>query len=364
MHRLRLEDVSKSFGEVQALDTINFAVAAGEFFSIVGPTNAGKSTLVKLIAGLHRPDQGRVWMDGEDVTASEPRRRGVSLLFQNIALFPTLNGFENIAYALRIAGAAGIEVERRVAEVAKIVNVGHLLERLPRTFSGGEQQRVAIARALALDARLLMLDEPLTNLDARLRIALRREFKALHRQGNRTILYVTHDQAEAMSLSDRIMVLNAGRIEQIGVPHEIYTRPATRFVAEFIGTPPMNILDAEAMEGGAAFALPGCNEPVPGLTRFGGELPAALSLGIRPENVVAALARTELTPMPGEVLWIERLGNRNILDVRIGKQFMRVSTRPDHPLQVPGQGWFGFQRKHQLVLDRQSGRFTYAARAI
>lgn len=362
MHRLRLENVSKRFGDVQALDGISFAVTPGEFFSIVGPTNAGKSTLVKLIAGLHLPDQGRVWMDGDEVTRLEPGRRRVSLQFQNIALFPTLNGYENIAYPLRIARVAARDIERRVAEVAGIVHVRHLLGRLPRTFSGGEQQRVAIARALALDSRLLMLDEPLTNLDARLRIGLRREFKALHRQSEQTIIYVTHDQAEAMSLSDRIMVLSEGRIEQTGVPEEIYTRPATRFVAEFMGTPPMNILDAEALDGGERLVLPGCPSPIPG-RGLGNGVPAALAIGIRPENVTAAPERGEATPVPGEVLWIERLGSRNILDVRLGGQFMRVVTRPDHPVRQPGKGWFGLQREHQLVLDRESGRFIHAAEA-
>lgn len=362
MHRLGIEHVSKTFpGGIRALDDVSFSVAPGEFFSIVGPTNAGKSTLLKLIAGLHSPDAGRVLMDGDDVGRLEPRLRRVSLLFQNIALFPTLTGFENIAYSLRLAGVADAAIARRVDEVAKLVNVGHLLERLPRTFSGGEQQRVAIARALALDARLLMLDEPLTNLDARLRISLRREFKTLHRQGERTILYVTHDQAEAMSLSDRLLVLNAGRIEQIGTPQEIYARPATRFVAEFIGTPPMNILEAEGVDGGASFILPGCDARLPGRSGGGAPLPVTLSLGIRPEDIIATRTRSEATPLPGQVTWVERLGSRNVLNVRLGPQFMRVTTRPDHPIQEAGPGWFGFQAGRHHVLDRQSGRFSYPA---
>lgn len=360
MHRLRVEHASKTFpGNIRALDDVSFSVAPGEFFSIVGPTNAGKSTLLKMIAGLCRADAGRVVMDGEDVSQLEPRLRHVSLLFQNIALFPTLNGFDNIAYSLKLAGMAGDVIARRVDEVAKLVNVRHLLDRLPRTFSGGEQQRVAIARALALDSRLLMLDEPLTNLDARLRIALRREFKALHRQGGSTIIYVTHDQAEAMSLSDRLLVLNAGKVEQIGTPQEIYARPATRFVAEFVGTPPMNILEAEASVGGASFVLPGCDAHLPGNGDLDVRLPASLSIGIRPEDIVAAQAPSESTPIPGQVMWVERFGSRNVLNVSVGSQFMRVATRPDHPVQEAGSGWFGFQPGRQRILDRQSNRFLY-----
>ena len=206
MNRLEAREVSKMFpAKVDALSEVSFTVAQGEFFSIVGPTNAGKSTLLKLIAGLHIPSSGNILLDKIDVTMLEPRARGVSLLFQNIALFPTRNGYDNLAYPLRLAEWDEDEVASRVRDVAALVNVGHLLSRLPATYSGGEQQRVAIGRALACPTRLLMLDEPLTNLDARLRIALRLAFKSLHRDSSQTILYVTHDQVEAMSLSDRIL---------------------------------------------------------------------------------------------------------------------------------------------------------------
>ncbi|MEX2298704.1 MAG: ABC transporter ATP-binding protein [Dongiaceae bacterium] len=249
MSWLDVEHLSKSFGEdTLALDDVSFALEKGEFFCIVGPTNAGKSTLLKTIAGLYRPDRGRIHVQGRDVTMLQPKDRQLSLLFQNIALFPTLTGFENIAFPLRTVGMPAADVTRRVAEVAEMLKVPHLLDRLPRTFSGGEQQRVAIGRAIALSSRVLMLDEPLTNLDARIRIALRIEFKALHRDTGQTMLYVTHDQVEAMSLSDRIVVLNQGRLQQIGTPDEVYHRPANRFVAQFVGTPPMNIVPAELTE--------------------------------------------------------------------------------------------------------------------
>ncbi|MBL8581492.1 MAG: ABC transporter ATP-binding protein [Rhizobiaceae bacterium] len=343
MSRLAVDNISKTFSDgTRALDDVSFAVEPGEFFTVLGPTNAGKSTLLKLIAGLHAPSSGRVLIDGADASDLEPGRRGLSLMFQNIALFPNRTGQDNIAFPLRMAGMPEPEVASRVATVAAMVNVGHLLGRLPQTYSGGEQQRVAIARAVAAPSRVLMLDEPLTNLDARLRIALRMEFRALHRQSGQTIIYVTHDQTEAMSLSDRIMVLNAGRIEQIGTPDEIYHRPATRFVAEFIGTPPMNILPAAAT----------------GLTAQ-----ARTAVGIRPEHIDASPFETPRTPLSGEVVWIERLGSRNVLDIRIGGQPARVVVRPDHPLRETGQAWFGLPAERLHVLGEDGRRFIRSERS-
>jgi ABC-type sugar transport system ATPase subunit len=355
MNKLDVDHVSKVFANrVNALDDISFSVAPGEFFSIVGPTNAGKSTLLKLIAGLLAPSRGRVLLDGIDAADQEPARRRLSLMFQNIALFPTRTARDNIAYPLRMAGKSEAEIAARVDAVAEIVRVRHLLDRLPQTYSGGEQQRVAIARAIAEPSRILMLDEPLTNLDARLRIALRMEFRALHRTTRQTVIYVTHDQTEAMSLSDRILVLNNGRIEQIGTPDDIYHRPATRFVAEFIGMPPMNIFAATMSEQGPVPA----GSSVALAVRHGHEaLPGRLSVGIRPEHVAATATASAQTPFAGEIVWVERLGSRNVLDIRIGGQPARAVVRADHPLRRPGPAWFGMPIERLHVLDDLSGRF-------
>jgi ABC-type sugar transport system ATPase subunit len=357
MNRLEARGVSKMFPvKVEALSDVSFTVAPGEFFSIVGPTNAGKSTLLKLIAGLHGPSSGRILLDGVDVTALEPRARGVSLLFQNIALFPTRNGYDNLAYPLRLGGWAEDDAVARVREVAALVNVGHLLDRLPATYSGGEQQRVAIGRALACPTRLLMLDEPLTNLDARLRIALRLALKSLHRDRGRTILYVTHDQVEAMSLSDMILVLNRGRIEQIGTPDDVYSRPRTKFVAEFIGTPPMNLLDVDVRNSAEL------GEPAAAINVAARDLPAGsagmkLSVGVRPEDVVAAPAPSESASLPGEVTWIERLGSHQVLDAKVGGQALKVVVAPDHPIRHAGPAWFGLPLPARHWLDQDTGRF-------
>lgn len=362
MSWLTIDDLSLAFSEdAHALREVSLAVEKGEFFCIVGPTNAGKSTLLKTIAGLHRPDRGRIHLNQRDVTKLEPRDRHVSLLFQNIALFPTLTGFDNIAFPLRTAGRSETEIASRVEQVAETLKVSHVLGRHPRTFSGGEQQRVAIGRALAHPAHLLMLDEPLTNLDARIRIALRIEFKALHRDTGQTMLYVTHDQVEAMSLSDRIAVLHEGSFQQIGTPDEIYHRPANRFVARFMGLPPMNIFNADLEGDAERLTLHGQGFMVPlgrldGLTQAA-RLPRHLAFGVRPEAVRAAPEKTAETPIPGEVVWIERLGAKHVLDVRLGGALIKAVVRPDHPIQSEGTAWFGFAPRPEHLLDRESGVF-------
>ncbi len=362
MSWLEVDPVSVAFGsDVQALDGAAFTVEDGEFFTIVGPTNAGKSTLLKVIAGLERPTAGAVRLAGRDITFLEPKRRNVSLLFQNIALFPGLSGFDNIAFPLKQLGENSTVIADRVTQVAGILNISHILDRLPRTFSGGEQQRVAIGRAIAAPADLLMLDEPLTNLDARLRIKLRLEFQKMHRETGQSLIYVTHDQTEAMSLSDRIGVLNEGRFEQIGTPDDLYLRPETAFVARFMGSPPMNIVDAKIEETAGGFLARGDGFEVPldGVSTSGpaSDRPQAYFIGVRPESMTVGPETSPETPVAGRILWIERLGSHHVLDVRIGAQTWKVRTRADHPVQVTGPAWFGFTVREGHVLDRATGRF-------
>ncbi len=361
MSWLSVENLRKTFEDVTALNDISFSMKQGEFFCVVGPTNAGKSTLLKIIAGLYRPDGGRVMLSDVDVTALQPKDRQVSLLFQNIALFPTLTGFDNIAFPLRTAGLGDAEIAERVEKVAEMLKVSHILGRYPRTFSGGEQQRVAIGRAIAYRSHILMLDEPLTNLDARIRIALRIEFKALHRDTGQSMLYVTHDQVEAMSLSDRIAVLHEGKFQQIGTPDEIYHKPANRFVAQFMGQPPMNILDGEIVGADDSVRVHGDGFDVPlgniGTLKSASRIPKTVSFGIRPETIEASPEQSEHTAIPGKVVWIERLGAKHVLDVQLGKALIKVVVRPDHPVQSEGPAWFGFTPRPEHLLDRESGVF-------
>ena len=359
MSWLDLQDVTVRFGDaLTALDNVSMSMTEGEFLTVVGPTNAGKSTLLKTVAGLERPVAGRLWLAGREIGALEPRDRRISMLFQNIALFPTMTGHENLAFALRVSGLDNAEIAQRVAQTADLLKVSHLLDRMPRTFSGGEQQRVAIGRALVAPSDLLMLDEPLTNLDARIRIALRLEFKALHRQTGKSILYVTHDQTEAMSLSDRIGVLNNGRFEQIGTPDALYHHPATAFVAGFIGTPPMNLLPArieEADGGGLQASGDGFRVAVAG--RAPAQRPGETAIGIRPEAIRVAPEETPETPLAAEIVWVERLGGHHVLDIRLGAQTIRARTRSDHSVSHAGAAWLGFTPRADHILDRRRGVF-------
>jgi multiple sugar transport system ATP-binding protein len=359
---LEIDEVHKTYSVgATALESVSLSLGKAEFFSIVGPTNAGKSTLLKLIAGVERADQGRIWLAGSDITWLQPRHRRLSLLFQNIALFPNRTGFENLAFPLRVARMPEQDIAWRVREVAEMLNITHLLGRLPRTFSGGEQQRVAIGRAIIHDCDLLMLDEPLTNLDARIRIALRLEFKKLHQETGQTLLYVTHDQVEAMSLSDRIGVLNKGRFEQIGTPEEIYRMPVSEFVARFIGSPPMNLLDCTIIETGGQLKAQGDGFEALIRGHPATRKVAKAAVGVRPENVITARSPETHTPHRAEVLWVERLGAFNILDVKLGGQILKVRTRADHPVNREGPVWCGFEVRAEHILDRATGLFMKAA---
>lgn len=361
MKLLSVDRVVKRFGTLTALHELTLEVREREFFCVVGPSNAGKSTLLKTIAGLHHPESGSISIRGREVTRLEPRQRQVSLLFQNIALFPNLTGFENIAFPLATAGVSEPEIKRRVHRIAEMLAVAHVLNRYPRTFSGGEQQRVAIGRAIVRESDLLMLDEPLSNLDARIRIAMRLEFKKLRKEMAGGILYVTHDHIEAMSLSDRLAVLHQGRIQQIGTPDEIYHFPANRVVARLFGSPPMNIIPVRinGTSDGPQLVGNGFCVIVPELNTLAAfsNLPETLELGLPPESVKVAAAESPETPFSGEVFWIERLGNKSILDIKLGGSVVKAIVAPDHPVCGEGPVWLGFEPHPRHLMDRESGQF-------
>jgi len=361
MSKLVIQDLDVSYHDVPALRNIDLTVEDGEFCTIVGPTNAGKSTLLKTVAGLVKPDKGAIFLNDKDLTGKQPKDRNLSLLFQNIALFPNLTGFENIAFPLRTAGATSRDIQERVLALSKMLRVDHVIDRLPRTFSGGEQQRVAIGRAIAKQTDLLMLDEPLTNLDARIRIALRVEFKKIHRKLAQTLLYVTHDQVEAMSMSDRIAVLDKGQLLQVGTPDEIYNRPASRFVAEFFGTPPMNIVSARVSEeGGIPQIVVGEHSlPMPELNTLSASprIPDAIALGVRSENIRVSVTKSPETPHQTPILWLEKLGAHSILDLKFGSDTLRVKVMPDDPVCSESLAWFGFNLKPDQLLDATTGKF-------
>jgi sn-glycerol 3-phosphate transport system ATP-binding protein len=284
MAEVRISGVRKSFGDVAVLHGIDTTIADGEFMVLLGPSGCGKSTLLRIVAGLEQQSAGDVSIGGRVVNDVEPKDRNIAMVFQNYALYPHLSVYDNMAYGLRVRGTPRPEIERRVQEAARILELGALLQRKPRQLSGGQRQRVAMGRAIVRDPQVFLFDEPLSNLDAKLRVQMRIEIRRLHQSIRTTSIYVTHDQVEAMTLADRLIVMNAGHAEQVGAPLEVYERPASVFVAGFIGAPAMNLLRARvaggrAIAGAAALPLP----QAAGLGE-GREI----DWGVRPEHVELA----------------------------------------------------------------------------
>ena len=277
MGAIQLKAAEKWFGDVQVIKGIDLSIADGEFIVFVGPSGCGKSTLLRMIGGLEETSRGQILIDGRDVTSEPPSRRGLTMVFQSYALYPHMTVRENMGFSLKMAGAPRAEIAEKVNHAAKVLKLEPFLDRRPRELSGGQRQRVAIGRSIVRDPTAFLFDEPLSNLDAALRVEMRFEIAKLHQALKTTMIYVTHDQVEAMTLADRIVVLEYGVIAQVGTPHELYERPANLFVAQFIGSPKMNILPCSTeagqyrLEGGRGGA-------------FGGDRPA-VSLGIRPEHI-------------------------------------------------------------------------------
>ena len=325
MARLALENVSKRFGSVLAVDGVDLEVAHGEFVVFVGPSGCGKSTMLRMISGLESVTSGRIVIGQDDVTNVAPSRRGVAMVFQSYALFPHMTAAENIGFGLRLGRVPKDEITRRVAEVAATLQIEALLERYPRELSGGQRQRVAIGRSIIRDPQVFLFDEPLSNLDAALRVRMRLEIARLRDRLEATMVYVTHDQTEAMTLADRIVVFNHGRIEQIGAPVELYDAPANLFVAGFIGAPAMNFIPAviESRDGNrrqvrfesVSLALADGREAAPGPVTF----------GVRPEHL--AVASEAEADFRGRVEIVEKLGAESLVYLQTGFSADPVTIR-------------------------------------
>ncbi len=287
MTDVTLSGIHKRFGAVHAVRGVDLAIPDGEFTVLVGPSGCGKSTLLRIIAGLEEADAGTVAIGGQVVNHLPPRERNVAMVFQNYALYPHMKVYDNIAFGLRARKVAESEIGERVKRAAGMLSIGNLLDRLPRQLSGGQRQRVAIGRAIVRDARLFLFDEPLSNLDAQLRDDMRSEIKRLHRDLSTTMIYVTHDQIEAMTLADRIVLLRDGRIEQMGAPLDLFERPATRFVAGFLGSPAMNFVPARLSADASVVEVDAAMLAVPAGRRasLAGRGASAVVLGLRPEHM-------------------------------------------------------------------------------
>ncbi|ODT71247.1 MAG: ABC transporter ATP-binding protein [Pelagibacterium sp. SCN 63-23] len=311
MADLQLRGINKSFGAVEVIRDINLDIGNGEFVVFVGPSGCGKSTLLRTISGLEEPSSGQVMIGGEDVTDYDPSERGVAMVFQSYALYPHMSVEQNLGFGLRMGGMPRDQVAERVAEAARILELTELLQRKPRQLSGGQRQRVAIGRAIVRQPKAFLFDEPLSNLDAELRVQMRIEIAKLHQQLGATMVYVTHDQVEAMTLADRIVVLRAGRIEQQGSPIELYDNPDNLFVAGFIGSPRMNFLDGvvEAVEGNVLkVSLTAFDGDLIPVTRrgSGGRAGERISVGIRPEHFADAASGGPVITANAQV--VEQLG--------------------------------------------------------
>ena len=319
MGEIRMQSVSKAFGTVKVIKSVDLYIKTGEFTVFVGPSGCGKSTLLRLVAGLEDISTGTLTIDGEVVNDVAPAKRGVAMVFQSYALYPHMTVYENMAFGLKLAKSEADEIDRRVRRAAEILRMDHLLDRKPKQLSGGQRQRVAIGRAITRDPKVFLFDEPLSNLDAALRVQMRLELAKLHRDLGATMIYVTHDQVEAMTLADKIVVLNGGVVEQVGAPLELYHKPQNQFVAGFIGSPQMNFLSgtiAAPGQSSTGVAVPGLEQPITAPVQANGHgAGTEVKLGIRPEHIEVG-DPGPAAPLAGEIFNIERLGSETLYYTR------------------------------------------------
>ncbi|MDZ4719936.1 MAG: ABC transporter ATP-binding protein [Roseiflexaceae bacterium] len=361
MAELAIHNLTKRFGKVTAVRDMNLTIADREFLVLLGPSGAGKTTTLRCVAGVEKPDVGDIRFDGQAVTTVSPAERDIAFVFQTYALYPRKTAFENIAFPLEARRLAPTEIEHTVREVAKKLRIEHLLQRRPGQLSGGEQQRVALGRAMVRKPRAFLMDEPLTNLDFKLRVEMRGELKRIHFELKTTLLYVTNDQTEAMSLADRIAVLNSGVLQQVDTPEAIYERPVNQFVAAFVGNPRMNFLECglRADGGPQLIATDGSwSLPIPGElwdrvhTTIGG---GRLILGVRPEDI-ALSAEPLPSSIPGKIYVIEPLGDRTIIDLAIGGAQVRVRVPPTSTDVLGAQLWCSFDTQRIHLFHPETGQ--------
>jgi multiple sugar transport system ATP-binding protein len=356
MARIQIDNITKKFGELVAVNNVSLDVADGEFVALLGPSGCGKTTTLRLIAGLEVPDAGRIQIGDKEVTRLPPRERDIAMVFQDYALYPHMTLLNNIGYPLKVRGVSKTDLTRRVTAVAEELQIGDLLERRPGQVSGGQQQRASVARALVHQAQVFLFDEPLSNLDAKLRLEARAFLKHLQQEVGVTAVYVTHDQAEAMALADRMAVMNFGRVMQLGHPLDVYRRPANTFVAAFIGNPPMNLLpcQVDVSAGRIVFEQERTLDISAHRERWGAVAQNGknVTLGIRPENI--AISPTE-TPgaIPGHVYVIQPLGGEWLVVVQVGDELLSVRLFQDDEPQLEKTVWLKFDLDRTFLYDSE-----------
>ena len=336
MH-VELNDLTKRWGNVTGADKITLDIQSGEFVAFLGPSGCGKTTTLLMVAGIYKPTAGEIRFDERVVNQVAPKDRNIGMVFQSYALYPHMSVFQNIGYPLKLKKTPADEMQQRVQRVADMMGIGNLLTRRPAQLSGGQQQRVALGRALVKEPSLLLFDEPLSNLDARLRQTMRSEIKRLQLDLGITSIYVTHDQVEAMTMADRIAVMQEGKLQAYAPPNELYERPRTVFIAGFVGNPPMNLFDAEVVQEGNRYLLrrQGFELELPQERGSRAVGKGQVVVGIRPENISLVQDAGETNAgAAGEVFVVEPLGRDNLVDVRIEDLHIFVLADPSHPLQI------------------------------
>ncbi len=333
MVRVKLEHVTKRFGETVAVDDMNLTIKDRELAVVVGPSGCGKTTTIRLIAGLERVDSGKIYFDDEVINNLPIQKRKIAMVFQDYALYPHMTNYDNMAFGLRNLGYSEQEIKHRIHRAASILGIEHLLKRKPKQLSGGQQQRVALGRAIVREPKVFLWDEPLSNLDAKMRVTMRSELKKLQRRLKTTTIHVTHDQLEAMTMADRVVVMHQGSVRQVGTPDQIYDHPADTFVAGFIGTPPINFIRCSLNEKRGTFVLDAGEFQVElpsklGKTIVKGATTSEVLIGIRPEDVKISGEKAE-NPIPARVEVVEPVGSDNFIHFRVGKGIIVAKTSPD-----------------------------------
>lgn len=364
MAEIRINNLVKKFGDFTAVKDLNLTIRDGEFLILLGPSGCGKTTTLRSIAGLERQTTGDIFIGKQLVNDLTPGNRDIAMVFQFYALYPHLTAYDNIAFPLRAQNAPETEVQQRVTQAAKLLRIQYLLARKPKQLSGGEQQRVALGRAIVRRPAVFLMDEPLTNLDAKLRGDMRVEIKHLQRELNTTMVYVTHDQTEAMSMAQRIGVMNLGVLQQVGSPLDIYDHPATLFVAGFIGNPPMNFVDVVVTDNGhsmlkhkdAAFALPITDKTRAQIRAVTADAP--VRFGIRSEDIQITPSSSD-GDMPAKISLREPLGDEIIYNVLVGTQELRVKAPPTMRFQVGDAVGLKFDQARSHVFDLKTEKAIF-----
>ena len=348
---LSIENLYKSYGTVEILKDISLSIEKGDFLVLVGPSGCGKSTLLNCIAGLEETTKGSISIAGRDVTEEPPRDRDIAMVFQSYALYPTMTVADNIGFGMKVRRAPKSEIDAKVGDVASLLQIDHLLDRRPSQLSGGQRQRVAMGRALVRDPALFLFDEPLSNLDAKLRVEMRAEIKRLHQRTDTTIVYVTHDQIEAMTLATKIVILKDGIIQQIGTPEDIYDRPANTFVADFMGSPPMNLVPASIADkqidfgGGQTLKMEAPNQKLSELEK--------ITVGFRPE--LMEIFSPDAGDIPVTVDMVEMTGADSYVSFRLGERSVTARTPGRFPIPEGGTAGLSIPQNGLHFFDHNTG---------